>query len=61
MKYTVIVAVDGRFGVTVNANSFQEAKDKACHETQEADFGKLECINWWPVNAEDENGVFKEY
>lgn len=61
MKYIVSIAVDGRVDVTVEANSFEEAKKKACEEVCDVDFGELECIEWNAVNAEDENGVFKDY
>lgn len=61
MKYTVSIAVDGRIDVEVEANSFEDAKEKACAEVYDLDFGNLEWIEWNAVNAEDENGVFKDY
>lgn len=61
MKYIVSIAIDGRIDVEVNANSFQEAKYKACAEVCELDLGRLECIDWHAVNAEDENGHFEDY
>ena len=61
MKYTVSIAVDGRVDVAVEANSFDEAKQKACMEVCDIDFGELESIDWYAVNAEDENGNFKDY
>ena len=61
MKYIVSVAIDGRIDVEVEANSFEEAKEKACVELYDEDFGNLECIEWHAVNAEDENGKFVDY
>lgn len=61
MKYIVSIAVDGRIDVEVEADSFEDAKTKACDAVCDLDFGKLECIGWNAVNAEDENGVFKDY
>ena len=60
-KYTVSIAIDGRIDVEVETNSFEDAKAKACAEVCEVDFGKLECIDWHAVNAEDENGVCQDY
>ena len=40
---------------------FEEAKEKACEEVGYIDFNRLEFIEWKAVNAEDENGVFKDY
>lgn len=61
MKYVVSVAVDGRVDVEVDAKNFEEAKEKACEEVGCIDFNRLEFIEWKAVNAEDENGVFKDY
>ena len=61
MKYIVSVAVDGRVDVEVDAASFEEAREKACEEVGSIDFNRLEFIDWKAVNAEDENGVFKDY
>lgn len=61
MKYTVSIAIDGRVDVEVEANNFEEAKTKACAEIPDIDFGKLECVSWAAVNAEDENGNFVDY
>ena len=58
MKYIVSVAVDGRVDVEVEANSFEEAKEKASNEVCEINFGNLECIDWHAVNAEDEKILF---
>ena len=61
MKYTVSIAVDGRIDVEVEADSFEDAKTKACAEVCGVDFGNLEWIEWHAVNAEDENGERKDY
>ena len=61
MKYIVSIAVDGRIDVEVEADSFEDAKAKACAEVCDLNFGNLECIEWNAVNAEDENCVFKDY
>ena len=60
-KYTVSIAVDGRADVHVIANSFEDAKVKACEEIYDVDFGALECIDWHAVNAEREDGKFTDY
>ena len=59
MKYTVSIAVDGRVDVEIEANSFEEAKEKATY--CDFDLEKLECVGRTPVNAEDENGNFVDY
>ena len=61
MKYIVSVAVNGRVDVEVDAENFEEAKEKACQEVCDIDFNRLEFIEWEAVNAENENGVFKDY
>lgn len=61
MKYIVSIAVDGRVDVEVEADSFEKARKKAEGALSEYDLGVLECIDWKAVNAEDENGVFKDY
>jgi len=61
MKYTVGVAVDGRVYIEVEANSFDEAADKANDMVCEINFGRLENINWNVANAEDEEGRFMMY
>lgn len=61
MKFYVSLAIDGRYHVVVDADSFEHAKEKAIEMYQDANFGDLECIDCNPVNAEDENGVFKDY
>lgn len=61
MKYYVTMAIDGRFTCAVDADNFEEAKEKARNEYYDADFGELECIDAEAVNAEDENGNFHDY
>lgn len=61
MKYYVGIAVDGRVYVEVEANNFKEAKEKAIDIFADMDFGQLEDIEAEVVNAEDENGKFKNY
>ena len=61
MKYTVSIAVNGRVDIEVDADNLEDAKAKACSEVCDVDFGKLECIDWEAVNAEDENGVLTDY
>jgi hypothetical protein len=61
MKYIVSVAINGRVDVEVEANSFQEAKDKARIEVYEIDSGEIDIIGCDAVNAEDENGKFIDY
>ena len=61
MKYYVGIAVDGRVYVEVEAENFEEARDKANDVMCEVNLGQLECINWNVINAEDEKGKFKDY
>ncbi len=60
-NYDVSFAVDGRLHVSVNARSFEEAKEKASEFVCEADFGELECIDWHAVNATDERGEMRDF
>lgn len=55
MKYVVGIAVDGRVYIEVEADNFEEARDKANDMMCEVNLGQLECIGWNTVNAEDEN------
>lgn len=50
--------VDGRISVEVDAASAQDAFDKAIKrwETGDFDFNKMEIVDSYPVNAEDEDG-----
>lgn len=61
MKYIVSVAIDGRIDVEVDADSFEEAKYKAVLQAGDSDWNRIELVNCNPVNAEDENGIFKDY
>lgn len=56
MKYDVGLRIDGRYYVTVEANSLLEAKELACVKASDADFGELECIDWEVIHATDELG-----
>lgn len=61
MKYYVGIAIDGRVYVEVEADNFDEAKEKAIKTFEDMDFGQLENIEAKVINAEDENGKFKKY
>ena len=61
MKYYVTMAIDGRFTCEVDANSFEEAREKAREEYYDADLGVLESIDATVINAEDEKGNFYDY
>lgn len=61
MKFIVSVAIDARIDVPVEANNFEEAREKAQFEVMDVNFNNAECIELTPVNAEDENGVFIDY
>lgn len=39
MKYYVTMAIDGRFTCEVDANNFEEAREKAREEYYDADLG----------------------
>lgn len=61
MTYYVSLAVDTRYHAKVEANSLEDAKNKAVDEFREADIGELECIDITPVNAEDESGNLHDF
>jgi len=62
MKYYVSIAAECRLDVCVEAASFEEAKKKAEAEVCESDFGEVtEVIGWHAVNAEREDGMFRDY
>lgn len=61
MKYIVSVAIDGRIDVEVEADSFEEARKEAEWAVGNCDWNTMECISCDAVNAEDENGTFKDY
>lgn len=61
MKYTVSIAVDGRIDIDVEADSFEQAKDKAIDAFRDADLTEMEVVGGQAVNAEDETGEFRDY
>lgn len=61
MKYFVSMAIDGRVDVEVEADSFQEARDKARQKVWDVDSGEIDIIGCDPVNAQAENGEFEDY
>lgn len=58
-KYTVSLALDCRVDVEVEADSFDEAFEKAKSRTY--DWNKVEVVGDKPVNATDENGNMENY
>ena len=58
MKYYVTYRIDARYTAEVEANSLEEAMDKARDEYYDADFGVAEDIDAATVIVEDENGNF---
>lgn len=58
-KYTVSLALDCRVDVEVEADSFDEAFEKAKSRTY--DWNKVEVVGDKPVNATDENGNMEDY
>lgn len=58
-KYTVSLALDCRVDVEVEADSFDEAFEKAKSRTY--DWNKVEVVGNKPVNATDENGNMEDY
>lgn len=62
MKYFVSVAVDGRLDIEVEANSFEEAKERAELLDGKYDWNMLEIVSHLTaVNAEDETGKSIDY
>lgn len=61
MKYTVSVAIDARIDVEVEADSFEEARSKAEIEAAYDDWNNLSYVSFDAVNAEREDGEFKDY
>lgn len=61
MKYTVSIAVDGRIDIDVEADSFEQAKDKAIDAFRDADITEMEVVGGQAVNAESETGEFQDY
>jgi len=58
MRFHVSMKVDGRISVEVDAATAQEAFDKAIKrwEIDDFDFNKMDIVDSYPVNAEDEDG-----
>ena len=61
MKYVVSIAVDGRIDVEVEANSFEEAQGKALNKFADADLSEMEVRGRKAVNAEDNDGNFRDF
>ncbi len=61
MKYVVSVAIDGRIDVEVEASSFDEARHLADAAVREVDPLFIEFVRWNAVNAEREDGEFRDY
>lgn len=58
MKYYVTYKIDARYVAEVEAETLEEAKEKAESEYMDADFGVAEDIDGEAVIVEDENGNF---
>lgn len=58
-KCTVSLALDCRVDVEVEADSFDEAFEKA--KSRAYDWNKVEVVGDKPVNATDENGNMEDY
>ena len=54
MKYYVRVLVEGCVTVIVDADSIEEAKEKANEGVGEIDFGELSNIEWDAIDVEDD-------
>lgn len=61
MKTIVHIAVNGYVDVEVEATDINEAKQIACEEVCDMDFGPMRDIEWYAVGYEDENGMFEFY
>ena len=61
MKFYVSIAINGRYQAEVDAENFEDAKEKAIKKYIDADFGELGGIDCKPINAEREDGEFKDY
>ena len=58
MKYYVTYKVEARYITEVEADSLEEAMEKAESEYIDADFGVAEDIDGEKIIVEDENGDF---
>lgn len=61
MKYFVTLAIDGRLEIEVEAENFNDAKEKAYSKVRDINLGSITDADWTAVNAEDENGEFVDY
>ena len=61
MNFYASIAIDGRYEAEVDAENFENAKEKAIEKYIDADFDELECIDCKPINAAREDGEFKDY
>ena len=58
MKYYVTYRIDARYVAEVEADSLEEAKEKADEEWCDADFGVAQDIDGEPIIVEDQDGNF---
>ena len=58
MKYYVTYKVEARYIAEVEADSIEEARNKASEEFSDADFGVAEDIDGEDIIIEDENGNY---
>lgn len=58
MKYYVTYKVEARYIAEVEADSIEEARNKASEEFCDADFGVAEDIDGEDIIVEDEKGNF---
>lgn len=58
MKYYVTYKIDARYVAEVEADSLEEAMEKAEEEYIDADFGVTEAIDGEQIIVEDENGNY---
>lgn len=58
MKYYVTYKIDARYVAEVEADSLEEAMEKAEEEYIDADFGVTEAIDSEQIIVEDENGNY---
>lgn len=60
-SYEVSIVVNARYYVSVEANSPEEAKEKANDIFEEADIGELECVDWFVQHAEGSDGTWTDF
>ena len=58
MKYYVTYKIDARYVAEVEADSIEEAKEKAAADFCDADFGCATDIDGTDILIEDENGNY---